>query len=188
MPVFPLRPARRRARRASAGHDLRRRPVRPWAVPQMREPGRDGAAKPGDLAGEAAAPAAFRPLATPARAHPRPQPGGLPPAACWDTRWPPAEAGTAKMPSLSGSCASTRGGGYGAAAQPAITGPCLHSVTPPRASWSTLATLMNSLAASPARRNGVARNLRAAEAGEPISGPPRFAAAVRLFGQPGAPS
>jgi hypothetical protein len=68
MPVFPLRPARRRARRASAGHDLRRCPVRPWAVPQMREPGRDGTAEPGDLAGEAAAPAAFRPLATPAQA------------------------------------------------------------------------------------------------------------------------
>ena len=70
MPVFPVRPARRRARRASAGQDLRWRPVRPCAVPQMREPGGDGTAGPGDLAGEAAAPATFKPLANPAGAWP----------------------------------------------------------------------------------------------------------------------
>src|SRR5258705_11588817 len=65
MPVFPVRPAQRRARRACAGYDLRWRPVRPCAVPQMGEPGGDGTAEPGDLAGGAAAPAAFKPLATP---------------------------------------------------------------------------------------------------------------------------
>ena len=36
----------------------------------MREPGGDGTAEPGDLAGEAAAPTAFKPLATPAGAWP----------------------------------------------------------------------------------------------------------------------
>src|SRR6266550_3262143 len=66
MPVFPVRPARRRAR-APAGQGLRWRPVRPCAVPQMGEPGGDGTAEPGDLAGEAAAPTAFKPLANPRR-------------------------------------------------------------------------------------------------------------------------
>jgi len=66
--------------------------------------------------------------------HLHPRPRGLPAAACRDTPWTPAEAGVAKMPSLSGSGASTRGGGSGAVAQPAITGPCRHAVTPPRAS------------------------------------------------------
>ena len=65
MPVFPVSPARRRAR-APAGQDLRWRPVRPCAVPQMREPGGDGTAGPGDLAGEAAA-ATFKLLANPRR-------------------------------------------------------------------------------------------------------------------------
>ena len=40
---------------------------RPCAVPQMREPGGDGTAGPGDLAGEAAAPATFKLLANPRR-------------------------------------------------------------------------------------------------------------------------
>ena len=40
---------------------------RPYAVPQMREPGGDGTAGPGDLAGEAAAPATFKLLANPRR-------------------------------------------------------------------------------------------------------------------------
>jgi hypothetical protein len=66
MPVFPVRPAWRRAR-APAGQDLRWRPVRPCAVPQMGEPGGDGTAGPGDLAGEAAAPATFKLLANPRR-------------------------------------------------------------------------------------------------------------------------
>jgi hypothetical protein len=66
MPVFPVRRAWRRAR-APAGQDLRWRPVRPCAVPQMREPGGDGTAGPGDLAGEAAAPATFKLLANPRR-------------------------------------------------------------------------------------------------------------------------
>src|SRR5256714_11464952 len=64
MPVFPVRPARRRAR-APAGQDLRWRPVRPCAVPQMREPGGDGTAGPGGLAGGGAGPAPVKLLANP---------------------------------------------------------------------------------------------------------------------------
>jgi len=68
---------------------MTRRAARRGWPPEHRDPGR----RSGRLHGEGSSCPAALTIQAPARPHPRARPRGLPPAACRNTPWTPAEAG-----------------------------------------------------------------------------------------------